>query len=396
MSRARARATVAVLGGAGLMGRATVWELARLGHPVRLVDTDRSAARAIARRYGGTRTAVEVVESAQPDALAAALRGAAVVVNCAPYGLNLAAMEAALRAECHYLDLGGLFHTTRRQLRLDRKFRDASLLALLGMGSAPGVSNVLARAGADPLPRVHAIRVYNGGADFTRYQAPLAFGFSPATVLDELTLPPMVFTNGRFRAAPPRSGAEEVDFDLGFQKVHLSLHSEVATLPLTYREKGIRECFFKIAYDPVLVERLTLLADLGLADRDRGPRGVAPRDVLLDCFRRLPPPPAFVDDRDTLAVVVEGEDRRGRVIVRHDVTALPQRRPPLSAVARHTGLPPAIVTGMILDGTIRVRGVRPPERSVPVRPFLAALEARGMPVRRTVTRPVSSRSRAAG
>ena len=83
---------------------------------------------------------------------------------------------------------------------------------------------------------------------------------------------------------------------------------------------------------------------------------MAPRDVLLDCFRRLPPPPAFIDDRDLAAVVVEGEDGRGPVTVRHDVTARPQRRPPLSAVARHTGFPPAIVADMILDGSIRRRG----------------------------------------
>ena len=278
--------------------------------------------------YGGGGATVAAVESAEPEALAAALRGAAVVINCAPHAMNLAAMQAALRARCHYLDLGGLFHTTRKQLRLHDEFREASLLAVLGMGSAPGVANVLARAGADGLPRVRAIRVYNGGADFTRYRAPVAFGFAPGTVLDELTLPPMVFTGGRFRAVAPLSGAEEIQFELGVQKVHFSLHSEVATLPLTYRDKGIRECSFKIAYDPVLIERLSLLADLGLTDPRPGPLGVAPRAVLLDCIRRLPPPPAFIDDRDTLAVIVEGEDRRGPVAVRHDVTARPQRRPP--------------------------------------------------------------------
>jgi len=372
------------------MGRATVWELARLGYRVRLLDSDARAAGNVARTYGGGRATVAAVASAEPEALAAALRGAAAVINCAPHAMNLAAMQAALRARCHYLDLGGLFHTTRKQLRLHDAFREASLLAVLGMGSAPGVANVLARAGADGLRRVRAIRVYNGGADFTRYRAPVAFGFAPGTLLDELTLPPMVFTGGRFRAAAPLSGAEEIEFDLGVQKVHLSLHSEVATLPLTYRDKGIRECSFKIAYDPVLIERLTLLADLGLTDPRPGPRGVAPRDVLLDCFRRLPPPPAFIDDRDSLAVIVEGEDGRGPVIVRYDVTARPQRRPPLSAVARHTGFPPALVADMILDGRIRARGVLPPERCVPVKPLLDAMEARGMPVRVTVRRPVSS------
>jgi len=378
---------VAVLGGAGAMGRAALHHLALSGHPVLLLESDVASAERIARRYGAGRARVAAVDARDPASLASALRGAAAIVHCAPYGLNLAVMEAALRARCHYLDLGGLFHTTRKQLPLDAEFRKKGLLAVLGMGSAPGIANVLARAAADPLRVVRAIRVYNGGADFTAYEAPVAFGFSPATVLDELTLRPMVFEKGRFRSKPPLSGGEDCLFDVGLQRVHLSLHSEVATLPIAYRDKGLRECFFKIAYDPTLIERLKLLIDLGLTERRPGPRGVAPRDVLLDCFKRLPPPPDFIDDRDCLAVVVEGEDRSGPVTLRYDLTALPQRRPPLSAVARDTGFPPAIVVGMILDGRIRERGVRPPEGCVPVAPFLAALGQRGMRARLSVTRP---------
>jgi lysine 6-dehydrogenase len=387
MPKRAPRRLVAVLGGAGAMGRAVVHDLARSGLRVRLLDRDLDAARRVARRYGHGRAEPGAADAGDPEALSEAILGAAVVVNAGPYPFNLTAMEAALLARCHYVDLGGLFHTTRKQLRLDAAFRRAGLLAVLGMGSAPGIMNVLARAAADSLTRVRAIRAYNGGVDFTRYRAPVAFAFSPATVLDEFTQRPMVFEKGRFRAAPPLSGAEDFVFEVGLQRVHRSLHSEVATLPLSYRSKGIRDCSFKIAYDPALVERLKLLIDLGLTDRRPGPRGVAPRDVLLDCLKGLPPAPDFVDDRDSLAVVVEGEDARGAVTVRYDVTAGPQKAPPLSAVARDTGFPPAIVARMILEGRIRERGVLPPERCVPVKPFFAALVERGMRPRLTVTRP---------
>jgi saccharopine dehydrogenase (NAD+, L-lysine-forming) len=363
------------------MGRAAVFDLARSGQGVLLLDADARAAESVARRYGGGRAAAARAEASEVAALARRLRGAGVLVNCAPYRLNLHVMEAALRAGCHYIDLGGLFHMTRRQLALDRRFRRAGLLAVLGMGSAPGIVNVLARAAADPMRRVKSVRVYNGGADHTRYASPLAFPFSPATILDEMTQRPLVFRRGRFVAVPPLSGAERYRFDLGVQTVHLSLHSEVATLPLTYRDKGLRECSFRIAYDPALLDRLRLLIALGLADPRPGPRGVAPRDVLLDAFRRLPAPPELVDDRDALSVVVEGVDERGPVVARCDLTARPQREPPLSAVARDTGFPPAIVARMILGGGIAERGVRPPEQCVPVAPFLAALAERGLRAR---------------
>jgi saccharopine dehydrogenase-like NADP-dependent oxidoreductase len=84
---------------------------------------------------------------------------------------------------------------------------------------------------------------------------------------------------------------------------------------------------------------------------------------------------------------VDGTDARGRVRVRYDLTARPQRSPPLSAVARDTGFPPAIVTRMILDGTIPERGVLPPERCVPAADLLAALARRGMRARRRSARP---------
>ena len=379
---------MAVLGGAGAMGRATVFELARSGYRILLLESNRQGALAIAKRYGLGRARVVEVDARDPGSLAPALQGTAAVVHCAPYTMNLAVMEAALRARCHYLDLGGLFHTTRLQLPHDNDFKRIGRLAVLGMGSAPGIMNVLARAAADPLRRVRSIRVYNGGADFTVYRAPVAFGFSPQTVLDEFTLPPMVFEKGRFRAAAPLSGGEDYVFDGGsLQRVHLSLHSEVATLPLSYREKGIKECTFKIAYDPTLIERLKLLIDLGLTNKRPGSLGVAPRDVLLDCFRSLPKPPEYIDDRDFLSVVVEGEDQKGPVEVRYDITAHPQARPPLSAVARDTGFPPALVCRMILDGVIKERGVLPPERCVPTGPLLSALAARGMPAKIRVTRP---------
>jgi saccharopine dehydrogenase-like NADP-dependent oxidoreductase len=246
------------------------------------------------------------------------------------------------------------------------------------MGSAPGITNLMAVVAAHGIERVQAIRIYNGGADHTRYDAPMAFGFAPATVIDEIVQDAVVFAGGRFGRVPPLSLAEDHVFDDEELEVHATLHSEVATLPLAFRGRGLRECAFFLAHDPVQLDRLRLLIDLGLTDARPGPRGVAPRDVLLDAFRRLPPPPDFIDDRDFLSVVATGTRHGRRVTVRADLTATPQRRPALSAVARDTGFPPAIVAGMILDGRIRARGVRAPEDCVPVRPFFDAL---GMPLR---------------
>ena len=353
------------------MGRAVAHELHRSGRRVLILDRDPAAARAISAGYAAGAAEVGLADVRDTERLARALRRAAVVVNCAPYRLNLLVMDATLAAGCHYLDLGGLFHVTRRQLRRSAEFRRAGLLAVLGMGSAPGLTNLFAAAATAGLRRVRTIRIYNGGGSPGPVSDPLSFSFSAATVLDEIAELPMVFERGRFRAARPLSGGEDVRFALGRQRVHLCLHSEVATLPLAYRRQGLRECCFKVAHEP---RQLRLLRDMMAA---------ASRDVLLDRLQKRAPAAGSDSDRDDLLVVVEGQDDRGPVTVRTEMVARPQRRPPLSGVARDTGFPAAIVAGLIADGAIAARGVRGPESCVPVAPVLAALARRGMKPRTT-------------
>jgi saccharopine dehydrogenase-like NADP-dependent oxidoreductase len=348
------------------MGRAVVHELHRCGRRVLILDRDLAAARRVGTAYAAGEAALGAADVRDTDRLARSMRGVAVLVNCAPYRLNLSVMDAALAAGCHYVDLGGLFHMTRRQLRRSGEFRRAGLLAVLGMGSAPGLTNLFAAAAAESLRRVRAIRIYNGGGSADPDPDPLAFSFSPSTVLDELTEAPFVFRQGRFQADEPLSGSERIRFELGRQQVHLCLHSEVATLPLAYRGKGLRECFFKAAHDP---RQIALLREM---------MAVTPREALGDRLQRGTAGRRSDDERDDLLVIVAGEDHRGPVTVRTEMVARPQARPPLSGVARDTGFPAAIVAGLIADGAIAARGVRAPEDCVPAAPVLAALARRDM------------------
>jgi len=62
-------------------------------------------------------------------------------------------MEAAIEAGIHYCDLGGLYHQTLRQLKLDARAKDAGLTCVLGIGSTPGTMNVMGAYGASKLNR---------------------------------------------------------------------------------------------------------------------------------------------------------------------------------------------------------------------------------------------------
>src|SRR5262249_48402652 len=141
------RARIAVVGGAGAMGRITVRDLAETARDVDIVVADRDvrAARALAKTLPRAGPGVGA-DAASPADLARVLAGTTVVLNSCHHDFNLRVMDAALSLGAHYCDLGGLFHVTKQQLPRDVEFRAAGLLALCGMGSAPGIVNVMARS----------------------------------------------------------------------------------------------------------------------------------------------------------------------------------------------------------------------------------------------------------
>ena len=129
---------VAVLGAGGTIAPAIVRDLAESEEvtEMRLLDIDLSRAEAVAMEHGGGKA-----EARRADAtagLAEQLAGMDVLVNSAHYPVNLAAMEACLEAGCDYMDLGGLYHVTAKQLELSSRFEQGGRIAILGAGSAPG------------------------------------------------------------------------------------------------------------------------------------------------------------------------------------------------------------------------------------------------------------------
>src|SRR2546423_320552 len=130
---------VAVLGAAGTIGPAVARDLAESDEVGALVllDLDSERARAVAETHGGGKAQGAAVDASERQALTLALEGCAVVVNAARYRLNLHAMDACLEAGCSYVDLGGLYHMTSRQLALHGAFEERGLIAVLGAGAGP-------------------------------------------------------------------------------------------------------------------------------------------------------------------------------------------------------------------------------------------------------------------
>jgi saccharopine dehydrogenase (NAD+, L-lysine-forming) len=348
---------------------------------VLLLDVNLEQARLVADFIKSPKVSVQAVDLGQHDRLVLALAGADACLNATNYYTNMLVMEGCLAAGTHYVDLGGLFHMTRQQLALDERFAAQGLSAILGMGTAPGIPNVQARYAADGLDTVESIKIYDG-VEPAPSHAPL-FTYAIPTILDELTLEPVVFSNGEFVARPPLSDFEDVCFThpLGVLPMHLSLHSEVATLPVTYRDKGIRECFFKINYwgmSPQVVDKLRVLVELGFDRREPvevGGKKVIPREVMQALLSGYVPPISYYltpserqppDWNQEIVSEVRGT-KAGRPVTYRVGTLTCKRGEP-------TGLAAAIAAVWLAEGRIKP-GVHPPETVVEPEPFFKELEA---------------------
>jgi len=231
---------ILVLGGAGKMGCIAVQTLAiddRVDEII-IADLNLDQAKIVADIINSPKIEIMQVDVNEEKGFLKALDGADACLNATVYYTNLQVMETCLKASVPYTDMGGLFHITRKQLELHDRFAEAGVSAVLCMGSAPGVPNLQARYAADRLDTVESIRIFDG----IKPPAPdnEKFSYAVPTIIDELTVEPMVYENGDFVAKPPLSGFEDYLFadPLGILPMHLSLHSEVATLPITFREKG--------------------------------------------------------------------------------------------------------------------------------------------------------------
>jgi saccharopine dehydrogenase-like NADP-dependent oxidoreductase len=375
---------VVVLGGAGAMGRITLRDLVETAEDVEPVCADRIHDRSW--KLDCERVTVDVLD---PRSLARVLRGASVVIASLPYRFNLHAMRGALAAKTHYLDLGGLFHMTKRQLALASAFRAAGRTAVLGVGSSPGITNLLAVHAAENMERVDAVHCQVGSVDRTEFASapPLGFGYSVDTLLDEFSMPSAVFRGGKLKMVPPLDPAERTEArfpaPIGRLVLETTLHSEIATLPRHFARRGVKEVTFRQGFDAAFMEKLALLVRLGLADTEPlDGTDTSPRQLFLGLLGRLPPakPRGKPDRYEVLRAEVHGRKGGKKVVVTADCHA-PQSAGWGIGPDIDTGAPPSIVAQLLLEGD-SAPGVFAPEDAVPVAPFFRELASRGMRVTR--------------
>ena len=362
---------VAVLGAAGTIGPAIVADLGRSDEVSEMLLLDLHAERAeqvaAEHGFGKARGAAADASAArgEPGSLAAAIDGFDVLVNSASYRFNLAAMEAALAQGCHYMDLGGLYRIALKQFETfspkfngggTDRFADEGLVAVLGIGSAPGKTNLMGLVAKRELGEIDEIHVSAGGRDL---DPPDGFSvpYALRTLIDELTLAPIVIRDGDPAEIEPLADGGMVDFGdpLGEAEAIYTLHSEMLTFGDSF---GCREGSFRLSLAPPLLARLRELAQSTDGEIDRAAAEVVP------------------PSSNTVSVHLVEASGGGKSVRVRSVTR-PLAEFGIGGSVMSTAAPAAAAVRLLARGEIAARGVHPPEESIDPEKMFTELETRG-------------------
>lgn len=351
---------VAVLGAGGTIAPAIVRDLADSEEidSMLLLDVLGAKAEAVAALHGGGKATARELDATVDGALGDALEGCDALLNSAAYRLNLGAMEACLQAGCHYLDLGGLYWVAEQQLELSDRFAAADLLAVLGIGSSPGKTNLLARQAVDALGgEVEVLDVVAGGRDLDP-PAGETFPYALPTLLDEVTLAPIVVRAGQPTEIEPLTDGGEVDFGepIGVGGTVNTIHSEMLTFAPSF---GCSEASFRLSLPPAVEARLRELAG-------------ASEDVVFDAAARAVP-----QSPNTVAVHLVDARRSGRAVRARSVTP-PHRGWGLGGGIVSTATPIGAAARLLARGEVSARGALPPELCLDPAAMFRELETRGI------------------
>jgi lysine 6-dehydrogenase len=381
---------IAVIGGAGGMGRVTTADAATSDGVERVLLVDRYTARAA--EVAAAHANVEVREpGAGAAGLLAALAGADAVVNAATHRLNVPVMQACLEVGAHYTDLGGLYYYAIEQYELDDAFRRAGLSAAISMGAAPGITNMLAAAAVAELETVESIEVLDACIAGRPYDPddPYVPAYASDTLIDEFTRPAPMFLDGREQLMPAGGGAKTYHLPEGDVECVYTIHSEPATLPRSYADRGIRNVEWRLGLPPSHTLPLRALVASGMAATEPvrvDGRDIVPRDVLVAVLARQGGAPEDPEALERLRAHVIGTRGGERVEIDADLPLTQRPEWGTDSGTYSTGVPPSIAAQLLARGEGLRAGVGGPEVIVPVEPFFAGLAARGMHAEMSVRR----------
>jgi saccharopine dehydrogenase-like NADP-dependent oxidoreductase len=348
------------LGGAGFIGTQAVEDLVRSSDfsEITLGDNDPGKAQQLVSRLNDRRLSVRALEVTKENELVEAMKSFDIVISALPFSYDVIVTRACIRAHVNGIDVS----SAREQMEMNEEAKKAGITYVMGCGATPGVTNVLARRGANLLDRTDEIQI--SWAAF-RCMAP-APGLVHTTFWEfDPTIDDRVrYENGKYQKVPPFSGERTVEFakPIGVQKVYYVPHPEPLTIP---KAISVRRMSIRGTWPSETMRLLRFMNCFGLYRREpmeiKG-QTIVPYEWLSEYLLKVPEAKETAVWGYGLIVEVSGVSKRKKV--KHTFRT---SHPPMQkwggkdAYARNVGYPLSIGAQLLAEGEAKTQGIIAPE-----------------------------------
>ena len=361
---------ITVLGGCGAVGSLAVTMFASTDVFSEIVigDIDVEKAQKYVLELSAEEISAVEVDASNSDSIKRAIKDSSVVLNCIGpfYKFGPRVLRATIESGINYVDICDDIDATEKLLAMDEDAKQAGISALIGMGSSPGIANVLVRLCADTiLDEIESIDIYHahGGEEVE----------GPAVVkhrVHSMMIKVPVFLDGKFKTVnlfdeSGKSLEEEVDFhEVGEYRVYAYPHPETITLPRHIR--GVKRVTnLGLVLPPAYAELIKRIVRLGMTSEDpidvKGQK-ISPLEFavsyVLSQRKRLMREAGITEPMGCLKIVVKGREKGESSTY---VFSMASRG---MGMGEGTGIPAALGSMLMGLGKITRKGVFPPEAGV--------------------------------
>jgi lysine 6-dehydrogenase len=371
------------LGGAGAVCQHATRDLAEFSDydEISIGDYDTGAAEKLAAEIGDPRLKVLKVDAEDYDGLVKTFKGFDVILNGLPWKYDMAVTKACVEAGVSGLDVS----TEEEQWDYDAAAKEKDMIFVPGMGATPGITNAMARRGADQLDEVDDIQI-----NFAAFRCPAPSPGLLITFLWEFhpeTESRVYYQDGEFHWVGPFEGLKTVDFPgpIGEQEVCYIPHPETRTMPKSLGAKAVsvRGCF-----PPRAMRLAKAMLESGLYSEEKITiKGIETTafDMMFEVLLALP------GSKETplwaYGLVV---DIYGKKDGRNLKISLWNRHPSegewggKAAYYKNIAIPLSIGVQMITRGDVTGRGILPPETAIDPDIFFEELARRRIEIHQQV------------
>ncbi len=367
-----------VLGGAGTMGSEVVRQLAkRSDAKITVADASAKALNRLVAELGD-RIDVSTIDVNDFNGLVKLMKTSDVAISAVGpfYKFGSKLVKASIAAGTNFVDIDDDFDATLESLSLDEEARRAGITAIIGMGASPGVTNIIAKYGADKLHQVDEIRIFwaESAIDPT---GPAALSHWFHIISGDIP----IFKDGDWVNVKGLSQPEVVEFlpPVGKLEVYYTGHPEPVTLPryiANVKNVSIKGALFP----PSIMALYKTLVDTGFGSPESFivAEGVSMpfRELSSRIVRAMPRfAPEFFGKilkealekyqscAGAFKVEVIGKREGMEAQYIYDLVA--------DSVSRGTATPAAMAALMLLNGKVEKSGVLAPEGALDAKFFFA-------------------------